>query len=172
MGYGAALRTGFTEARGEAVFYTDSDLPVDLHDLHRALPLLAEADLVIGYRVKRHETLRRAIYSRIYNRLMRILFDVHVRDVNFSFKLAHRRTLDCIELSAQTVFIDGQLLAAARRCGARIAQIPIEYSPRKFGASSFNSLRTAWATFAEMMTCWAQWKLSNAKLVGRVAAGR
>src|SRR5258706_10474728 len=50
LGYGAALRTGFTSAGCDIVFYTDSDLPVDLRELERALPLLDEADLVIGYR--------------------------------------------------------------------------------------------------------------------------
>jgi glycosyltransferase involved in cell wall biosynthesis len=154
MGYGVALRTGFTEANREAVFYTDCDLPADLHDLARALPLLQEADLVIGYRVKRYETLRRAIYSRIYNLLMRLLFGVHVRDVNFSFKLVRGEVLDAICLSAKTVFIDGQLLAEAVRHGYKIAEIPVEYTPRKFGRSNFDSLKTAWATLTEMTGYW------------------
>jgi glycosyltransferase involved in cell wall biosynthesis len=154
MGYGVALRTGFTEADREAVFYTDCDLPADLRDLARALPLLQEADLVIGYRVKRYETLRRAIYSRIYNLLMRLLFGVHVRDVNFSFKLVRGEVLDAICLSAKTVFIDGQLLAEAVRHGYKIAEIPIEYTPRKFGRSNFDSLKTAWATLTEMVGYW------------------
>lgn len=151
QGYGAALRTGFLSAQKEAVFYTDSDLPIDLSDIERALPLLAEADLVIGYRKKRFDTPRRALYSRVYNLLMRHLFGVRVRDVNFSFKLVHRRVLDKIELSARTVFIDGQLLAEAVRNGFRIVELPIDYRPRQTGTSSFNSLRAAWVTLVEML---------------------
>jgi glycosyltransferase involved in cell wall biosynthesis len=154
MGYGAALRTGFTQADREAVFYTDCDLPVDLRDIARALSRLQEADLVIGYRIKRHETLRRAVYSRIYNLLMRLLFGVRVRDVNFSFKLVRGEVLRNICLSAKTVFIDGQLLAEAVRCGYKIAEIPVEYTPRKFGRSNFDSLKTAWATLTEMLGYW------------------
>lgn len=154
MGYGAALRTGFTTANCDAVFYTDCDLPADLGELVKALPLLQEADLVIGYRIKRYETLRRAIYSRIYSLLMRIMFHVYVRDVNFSFKLVRRQVLDRISLTAGTVFIDGQLLAEAIRCGYSILEIPINYTPRRFGTSNFDSLRTAWLTLAEMTRYW------------------
>ena len=152
VGYGAALRTGFTQATRDLIFYTDCDLPVDLNDIQRALPLLKEADLVIGFRIKRHETLRRAIYSRIYNSLMRILFGVHVRDVNFSFKIVRRRVMQRVQLSASTVFIDGQLLAEAVYHGFKIAEIPVEYTPRKFGISNFDSLLTAWLTLKEMLS--------------------
>ncbi len=151
LGYGAALRTGFTSARGDVVFYTDSDLPIDLGEVARALPLLEEADLVIGYRRRRYDTPRRALYSKVYNQLMRLLFGVRVRDVNFSFKLVRRRVLDAIRLSASTVFIDGQLLAEAVRGGFRIAEMPIEYTPRRVGASSFDSLHAAWVTLVEML---------------------
>ncbi len=154
LGYGAALDTGFTQATGDYVFYTDSDLPVDLQDIARVIPLLENADVVVGYRIKRHETVRRAIYSRIYNILMRLLFGVHVRDVNFSFKLVSRSVLQKIRLSARTVFIDGQLLAESIRHGFRIVEIPVEYIPRHFGHSSFDSLRVAWDTLNEMLACW------------------
>ncbi len=152
LGYGAALRTGFTQASRDLVFYTDCDLPADLQDIRRALPLLCQADLVIGYRLKRYETLRRAIYSRIYNFLMRFLFNVHVHDVNFSFKLASREVLERIHLTATTVFIDGQLLAEARRYGYEIAEIPIDYTPRRFGRSNFDSFKTAFATLSELLS--------------------
>jgi len=151
QGYGAALRTGFTHATRQAVFYTDSDLPADLDNLRRALPLLAEADVVIGYRLNRADTLRRTLYSRVYNGLMRVLFGVRVRDVNFSFKLVRRSVLQRIHLTAGTVFIDGQLLAEAVRHDFRIAELPVPYQPRLHGRSSFDSPRVAWETLREML---------------------
>ncbi len=82
---------------------------------------------------------------------MRLLFGVRVRDVNFSFKLVHRRVLDRIALTARTVFIDGQLLAESVRQGFEIVEVPIIYKPRRHGESSFNSLRAAWDTLLEML---------------------
>jgi len=163
MGYGVALKTGFHESVKEAVFYTDSDMPVDLNDLSRAIPLLEEADLVIGYRVERFETPRRAIYSRINNILMRIFFGIHVRDVNFSFKLVRQRVLQQIHLTANTGFIDGQLLAEAVLHGFKIVEIPIVYTPRRFGQSSFDSFHVAWGHLVEMMSYWAASLLKRAR---------
>ena len=154
LGYGAALKTGFSESTKEVVFYTDSDLPVDLNDIARAIPLLEEADLVIGYRIDRHETPRRAIYSRLNHILMRLLFGVHVHDLNFSFKLVRQRVLREIRLSADTGFIDGQLLAEAVLHGFKIIEIPVEYTPRRFGRSSFDSFRVAWHHMTEMLSYW------------------
>ncbi len=83
-GYGQALRTGFANATKEIVAYTDCDEPVDLNKFSEALPHLLDHDLVIGYRLGRWEGWRRFIYSISYNRLVRLLFDVRVRDINFS----------------------------------------------------------------------------------------
>lgn len=153
-GYGAALRTGFLESCKEAVFYTDSDLPVDLIDLRFALPLLVKNDMVIGYRIKRYETLRRAILSYLNNWLERIMFGVYVQDVNFSFKLVHRRVLQTITLTAETGFIDGQLLAEAVHHGFSIAEIPINYTPRRMGKSNFDRYDVAWKHLKEMTRYW------------------
>lgn len=152
LGYGRALKTGFASAVHDVVFYTDSDLPVNLDDLHRALPLLADADVVIGYRSNRNESLRRKVYSRGYNLLMRLLFDVAVKDVNFSFKLMRREALAKIKLAARSVFIDGELLAEARRHQLRVVELPIDYQPRKFGTSAFDSPKAALHTLREMLT--------------------
>lgn len=155
-GYGAALRTGFLEACKEVIFYTDSDLPVNLADLSVALPLLEKADLVIGYRIKRYETLRRALLSRLNNWLEKIMFGVSVHDVNFSFKLVRRQVLQTISLTAETGFIDGQLLAEAVRHGFRIVEIPICYTPRSKGRSNFDRIEVAWTHLNEMTAYWAQ----------------
>ena len=154
MGYGVALRTGFTQASCDLVFYTDCDLPADLNEIGNALQLLNKADLVIGYRLNRSDRPRRRFFSLIYNLLMRIMFNVKVRDTNFSFKLVTREVLEKIKLTASTVFIDGQLLAEAERHGFRIFEIPIQYLPRLSGRSNFDSYQTAWNTLLEMIQYW------------------
>lgn len=154
MGYGAALRTGFMTGKCDAVFYTDCDLPHDLSELIKALPLLQTADLVVGYRSERSLTLRRAVYSRVYNLLMRRMFNIRVSDVNCSFKLVRKQVLDRINLTAGTAFIDGQLLVEASRSGYSIVEMPVKYTPRHFGRSNFDSLQAAWSTWVEMTQYW------------------
>jgi glycosyltransferase involved in cell wall biosynthesis len=161
QGYGRALKTGFEAAGGDVVFYTDSDLPVDLRDLERALPLLEDADVVIGYRPDRKDSLKRKVFSLVYNRLVRVTLGLRVRDVNFSFKLVRRATLDQIRLSARGGFIDAELLAEAHRLGARIVELPVEYTPRVHGSSSFDSPMVALHELYEMVAYKAK------RLVGR-----
>jgi glycosyltransferase involved in cell wall biosynthesis len=161
-GYGQALRTGFSSATGAIVAYTDCDEPVDLRLIGEALSHLADHDLVIGYRLKRWEGWRRFFYSKGYNFLVRLLFGVHVRDINFSFKLIRRDLLKQIRLGAESVFIDGELLAEAVRNGARIFEMPVEYLPRQHGTSHFNSLRAATHTLEEI---WAYWRRRHGEAV-------
>jgi len=154
-GYGQALRTGFASASKDIVMYTDCDEPADLWLIRDALPHLADHDMVIGYRLNRWEGWRRFIYSKVYNFLVRVLFGVQVRDINFSFKLIRRDKLQLLHLGAESVFIDGELLAEAARNGLTIYQMPVEYRPRKHGTSHFNSMRAATHTLEEI---WAYWQ--------------
>jgi glycosyltransferase involved in cell wall biosynthesis len=153
-GYGQALRTGWASATKDIVIYTDCDEPVDLWLIRDALAHLDGHDMVIGYRVNRWEGWRRFIYSKVYNGMVRLMFGVHVRDVNFSFKLIRRDMLQKLNLGAGSVFIDGELLAEVMRFHPHIYQMPVQYLPRKHGVSHFNSLRAATYTFEEIIAYW------------------
>ena len=159
-GYGQALRTGFASASKDVVIYTDCDEPFDLNLIPEALTRLEGHDMLIGYRLNRWEGWRRFAYSKIYNFLVRVLFGVNVRDVNFSFKMIRRDALRKLHLAAGSVFIDGELLAEAVRHCLTITQMPIQYLPRKHGVSHFNSLRAATYTFEEI---WAYRKRRQAE---------
>jgi glycosyltransferase involved in cell wall biosynthesis len=136
---GGALRTGLQAARGDVILYTDADLPCDLAEARRALRMMSYygADIVSGYRNDRTgEGLRRTIYSHAYNGLVRLLFALPVRDVNFAFKLIRRSALETMRLRSEGSFIDAELLARAQRLGLRIVQIGVDYVPRMRGTSS------------------------------------
>ena len=151
MGYGQALRTGFASATKDIVMYTDCDEPVDLWKIPEALEYLQEHDMVIGYRTDRWEGWHRFLYSKVYNSLVRMLFGVRVRDINFSFKLVWRRKLKQFNLGAGSVFIDGELLAEAARLELDIHEMPIQYQMRTVGYSKFNAIKPAIDTFREII---------------------
>lgn len=154
QGYGQALRTGFASASKDVVIYTDCDEPADLWLIPAVLTQMDEHDMVIGYRLNRWEGVRRFLYSKIYNNLIRILFGVKARDINFSFKAIKRDALQKLHLAAGSVFIDGELLAEAARHQLRIYELPVVYQPRKYGVSHFNSLRAATYTLQEIQAYW------------------
>ena len=81
----------------------------------------------------------RTIYSAIYNGLVRLLFGVRMRDINFAFKLCRRQVLDEITLASEGSFIDAELIVRAMRHGHRVVQFGVDYFPRTRGVSTLSS---------------------------------
>jgi glycosyltransferase involved in cell wall biosynthesis len=151
---GGSLKTGFREARGEIVLYTDADLPFDMAELGKAVRLLRiyGADIVSAFRFDRTgEGARRLVYSYVYNHLVRVVFGLRVRDMNFAFKLVRRRVLDHIDLESEGSFIDVELLARAQRSGFRIVQFGVDYFPRTRGVSTLSSNKVILNILREMV---------------------
>ncbi|MGA7272808.1 MAG: glycosyltransferase family 2 protein [Acidimicrobiia bacterium] len=136
LGYGAALRTGFQAAGGMIVGYTDADNQFDITEFSNALPLIESVDLVAGFRVYRFDPLARLVVSWVYNRLVRILFRVPVRDVDCSFKLMRRDKLDRLVLMCDDFFIDTEIVARARKWNWRIVEVGVRHYPRKAGKTT------------------------------------
>ena len=139
---GGTLRAGYAVATKELVLYTDADLPFDLHELRRAVRLLEvqKADVISAYRFDRtSEGLLRTIYSFFYNSLVRVMFGLAIKDVNFSFKLFRRALLERFTLKSEGSFIDVEFLCRARKAGAHIIQIGVDYFPRSRGVSTLSS---------------------------------
>ena len=152
LGYGRALRTGFEAARHDLVFFTDADGQFDLAQLAGAVPLLASADVVLGYRrVPRYKFTRRML-SRTYNVLVRWLFGVKVRDVDCSFKLFRRHVVDAMQLTTDDFFIDTEIVAQVGVMDVRTVEYPVDHFPRHAGSTTVRAShipRTLW-TVAKM----------------------
>jgi len=154
---GGALRAGYAAATKDLVFYTDADLPIDLAELPRAVRLLEyqQADIVAAYRHDRtSEGWLRTIYTFSYNLLIRILFGLKVRDVNFAFKLFRRSVLDRFPLKSNGSFIDAEFLLRARKHGCPIIQIGLDYFPRTRGQSTLASFAVIGGMLREMAGNW------------------
>src|SRR5438128_8129152 len=139
---GGALRTGFSNATKELIFYCDSDLPVDLLELARAVRIMefTKSDIVSAFRFDRTaEGFLRTLYSVVYNLLIRFLFPVRVKDINFSFKLFKRQMLDNVVLESEGSFIDAELLIKSKLHGFKITQFGVDYFPRNRGTSTLAS---------------------------------
>lgn len=139
---GGALKTGFAQATGDVVLYTDADLPFDLLDVVKAMRLMRiyEADIVSAYRFDRTgEGPRRLIYSYAYNHLVQALLGLRLRDVNFAFKLIKRQVLEKVDLRSEGSFIDVELLCKAQADGFSVIQFGVDYFPRTRGVSTLSS---------------------------------
>src|SRR5216110_2967924 len=139
---GGALRTGFSNATKELVFYCDSDLPVDLTELNRAVHIMefTRSDIVSAFRFDRTtEGPLRTVYSVFYNLLIRFLFPLRVKDINFSFKLFKREMLNKVGLESEGSFIDAGLLIKSKLHGFKITQCGVAYFARNRGTATLAS---------------------------------
>lgn len=151
-GYGRAIATGFEAARGELVFYTDADNQFDIRELADLVPLTSEADAVFGFRVYRYDSVLRCMLSWTYNRLVRVLFRVRIRDVDCAFKLFTRRVLDQMTIDSRDFFIDTELVARTARLGFKSVEKGVRHYPRSAGHTTVRPShipRTLW-TVARM----------------------
>ena len=139
---GGAMKTGFGAATGELVLYTDADLPFDMAEIAKACRImrLYESDIVSAYRLDRTgEGSLRKIYTFFYNGLIRRLFGVRMRDINFAFKLCKRSIFEHITLVSEGSFIDAELIIRAKKLGYEVTQFGTDYFPRTRGVSTLSS---------------------------------
>jgi glycosyltransferase involved in cell wall biosynthesis len=152
---GTSLRTGFAEAHNELILYMDADLPFDPDVLGRAIRAInvTRADMISGYRHDRTtEGIKRTLYTILYNWLIRVLFGISIRDVNFSFKLMRREVLQAIDLRSEGSLIDAELIVKARNHGFTIQQIGLDYFPRVLGESNLSSPAVIIKIFRELVS--------------------
>ena len=139
---GGSMKSGYAAATGDLVLYTDADLPFDMHDVHKAMRLLRyyDADIVSAYRFDRTgEGYVRTVYSFFYNLMVRVLFGVRFRDINFAFKLCRTRVFEHVELKSEGSFIDAELIVKAQKFGYTVIQFGTDYFPRTRGVSTLSS---------------------------------
>lgn len=144
FGYGRTLADGFKAARCDLVFYTDSDNQFDVREVRDAMPLVKGpdgdpthgADAVFGYRVYRYDSVLRCLLSWTYNRLVRVLFRVKVRDVDCAFKMFTRAVNEQLHLESKDFFIDTEMVARIARMGVRTVEKGVRHYPRTAGTTS------------------------------------
>lgn len=135
LGYGQALRTGFSEATQDFVFYTDADNQFDMDEFPLLLAWADRADVVAGYRRRRHDSAMRRANAWCWNRLVRALFFVPVRDIDCAFKLYRREPLAAIEIESRGAMIDTETIVKLARRGSKIMEVGVTHLPRTAGTA-------------------------------------
>jgi glycosyltransferase involved in cell wall biosynthesis len=134
VGKGFALSCGVDQAVGDLVTFIDADMELDPANIRGFITLMetSNCDAVIGS--KRHPDSRvnyprfRRLQSWAYQLLIRVLFNLNVRDTQTGLKLFRRNVLaEALPLLAIKAFaFDLELLVVARQLGFRnVCEAPI-----------------------------------------------
>jgi 1,2-diacylglycerol 3-alpha-glucosyltransferase len=149
-GYGAALTSGLRASKGELVLTLDSDGQFNLLNLPEFLWRMQDADVVIGYRKKRADSRIRLFNAWAWNRLMRVLLGVSVRDLDCAFKLFRRETVQALSLTSRGACISAEILVQCVRNRKRFAEVPVDHYPRSHGAPTGAALKVIARAFREL----------------------
>jgi glycosyltransferase involved in cell wall biosynthesis len=136
-GQTAALQCGFSNSRGDNVVALDGDGENDPADIPRLVAKLTEGyDLVSGWRTARwqNEALTRRLPSVVANGLISRITGTALHDYGCTLK-AYRGDL------ARSLALYGEMHrfvpAIAAEQGARIAELEVNFRPRRSGASKY-----------------------------------
>jgi glycosyltransferase involved in cell wall biosynthesis len=142
LGYGGALITGFQHARKDVIFYTDGDAQYDVREIHNLLiALRPDVDLVNGYKVRRADPWYRIWIGEAYRRVIRLLFNLQVRDVDCDFRLIRRAIIERVSLESRSGVICVEMMRKLQVAGCRTVEVPVSHWPRPHGSSQFFRVR-------------------------------
>lgn len=133
-GYGSACHTGLLSATAPVVAVMDADASLDPRQLALVVqPIVTgEADLVLG----RRQPARGAFpwQLRVANRVLaariRRRTGVRIRDIG-PMRAARREFLIGLELTDRRSGYPAETVVRAADAGARIAEVPVDYLPRR-----------------------------------------
>lgn len=151
QGYGAALRSGFSAASGDFIFFTDSDGQFGPDDLDRTLPLLGVNTIILGYREHRAEGLIRQLNAWGWGQCVGLALGVRVRDLNCAWKLFPRTLLTDLTLISVGAFINAELLYHARKKKMMFREIPVHHFTRQSGSPTGANPGVIYRAFRELM---------------------
>jgi glycosyltransferase involved in cell wall biosynthesis len=157
LGYGGALQLGFQSAAKELVFYTDGDAQYDANELALLYAAMRpDVDIVQGYKIARGDPLFRKIIGRTYHWIVKIAFNLPIRDTDCDFRLIRKSALERFTLKSTSGTIPLELVKKLHDSGAVFAEVPVHHYHRVYGRSQFFNFKRLWATGVQLLQLWRE----------------
>lgn len=125
----AALSAAFGSVAYDLIFVTSADGQYDVRELNHLLEAIEQgADLALGYRPKRADSIARRLDGWGWNLLINLVFGPTARDVDCAFKLFRHNVWQRVGMRSRgTATFYTELLVRARRLGFRIEEVPVKH---------------------------------------------
>jgi glycosyltransferase involved in cell wall biosynthesis len=135
-GYAVATETALRNAPGEVVMVVDGDGQHTMADAPRFLEAIdAGADVVFGWKKKRHDPLPRLVLSKGLNTLSKWLLGSPLHDINGGCRAFRREVARTIEIRHRINFVGDELYARCRIAGWKVSEVVVRHFPREAGQS-------------------------------------
>jgi glycosyltransferase involved in cell wall biosynthesis len=154
-GYGAALKTGFYNAKYELIFYTDGDAQYNPEELELLIEKFSDdVDVVNGYKISRSDPIYRKIIGRLYHHIARMMFGFTIRDVDCDFRLMRRSIFDDLKLEYDSGVICVEMISKLTKRGCRFAEVPVHHYFRVSGKSEFFNFKRIFIVSKNLIKLW------------------
>ena len=147
-GQSAAFDAGFKLAQAETVVTMDADLQYDPRDISKLLEKINDYDVVCGWRKKRCDPWLKLISTRIANAVRNKLSGENIKDTGCSLKAFKKSFLVNLQMYKGMHRFLPTLL---KMQGARVTEIEVKHSPRKFGRSKYNIRNRLAGSFLDLL---------------------
>lgn len=155
QGYGAALKSGFSNARYPWVAFTDSDGQFNFSEIKKFLPLMENSDLILGYRLNRADSFLRKIYTFAWGKIPVVLWGLRVKDYSCGFKLIKKKVFSAVQpLVGEEKVTQIEMLVKAKRKGFKFAEIGVRHYPRKHGAQTGANIKVVVKSVTDLFKLW------------------
>ena len=157
LNVGMSVLIGMRAARGGVVMHNSMDLPFDPDDIGRVLELAKNADVVVVVRTGREaHSLWRKVTSLVHHWMVRILFWIDIRDMNF-VQAYRREVLQSLPVKSKSpAFVTPELIIRAKRAGYHMVEFEAAFHRRKLGSANFGRPRDILWTFSDMLSFWLE----------------
>lgn len=174
LGKGHAVRFGMARAKGDIIGFIDAGIELNPNGLLMLLEHFEwyDADIIVGS--KRHPASKvyypwqRKILSFGYQMIVRILFDLKVRDTQVGMKFFRREVLEKVlpRVLVKAFAFDIELLAVSNALGyKRIYEAPVELKMKFHGSvstiASSGFIRTSFKTLWDTVAVFYRLKILN-----------
>lgn len=135
FGQSAAFAAGFEAAKGELIITLDGDRQNDPNDIPKLTAAALESDLVVGWRVNRHDPLQKRLISKVSNWIRSRLCRDGMHDTGCSLKVYRKEAIRKIKMyQGMHRFLPALFLIE----GFRVKEVPVNHRDRSKGHTKYH----------------------------------
>ena len=141
MGKSVGLEVAFklVSKNLDLIFMMDADLQDDPNEFDRFITKIEEGyDLVTGYKKKRLDSKEKKFASKIYNKILNLIFNMNLHDHNCGFKCFRSNIIDKIKIYDN---LHRFITVLVKYMGYKVSEIEVKHHKRKYGKSKYGITR-------------------------------